>query len=159
MICDLDLLRHIMNEFMEGHKKSPTPHVAEQIAKESHEAHLEISQASVSDQSGRNRRQHFRILYKGKDKPTFEIEGHKVQVFDISEQAVRFEIQSFDDYTKDQVVEGIIEFPEKRGSQAVRGKILRCTEHDAVLIFNPEAKIPANRIMMEQRILIQKGML
>ncbi len=159
MVCDLDLLRHIMHEFLEGHKKGSTAHTPEEIAKEAHQAFSEISQASVNEASGANRRQHFRILYKGADKPTLDIDGHVVNVLDISEQAVRFEVHDFDEYQKDQVIGGIISFPQNRGMHTVEGKILRCTGKDAVLIFFPDAKIPANRIMTEQRILIQKGLL
>ncbi len=158
MICDIDLLTHIFHEFSEGHKMGSPLHTPEQIARETHDALSEISQASVEG-SGANRRQHFRILYKGAHKPQITIDGIVHEVLDVSEGALRFQIGSFDEFQKDQRISGRLEFPEKRGIHDVEGTILRCSAQDAVLIFSPESKLPGQRIMTEQRIMIQKSSL
>jgi CRP-like cAMP-binding protein len=117
----------------------------------------ELSQASLEPRQGECRRRHFRILYKSGEHPVFETFKQRFKVIDISEQGVRFTKGQHDLFQTESEIIGILHFPSDRDKIEVKGRIVRVTEHDVAIELAAAGRIPLQRIMMEQRLLIQRG--
>lgn len=107
-----------------------------------------------------NQREHYRICYRAPDQPLFECENGKFLILDISEGGFRFSIRkSGVFFSEESLIHGMIVFPEKRGSVAVKGSILRVLQHEIAVQLDEDARVPLAKIMEEQIALIQKGRL
>lgn len=105
-----------------------------------------------------NQREYYRISYRAPDQPIFECTQGRFALVDLSEGGFRFAVKKGLFNEKD-YVEGIIAFPKKRGSVAIKGRVLRVFDQEVAVQLNPDSYIPLAKIMEEQRILIQKGKL
>jgi CRP-like cAMP-binding protein len=119
----------------------------------------ELSQAAVEGQKGECRRRHFRIFYKGEDSPRLDTEHGSYPVIDISELGVRFGRLTHHAFIQGDTVSGYLVFPSDHHQVRITGQVVRLTDQDVALELNAQERIPLKRIMMEQRILIQKGSL
>jgi hypothetical protein len=117
----------------------------------------ELSQASMEPKQGECRRRHFRIFYKSGEHPVFETFKQHFKVIDISEQGIRFTKGQHDFFQRDAEIAGILNFPFDHEKIEVKGRIVRVTEHDVAIELSATGRIPLQRIMMEQRLLIQHG--
>jgi CRP-like cAMP-binding protein len=117
----------------------------------------EISQAVVEVQKGECRRRHFRIFYKGEGHPRFDTDEGSYPVIDISELGLRFSRESHETFMRGQSLSGYLVFPSDNHQIRVTGHVVRLTERDVALELSARERIPLKRIMMEQRLLIQKG--
>lgn len=108
-----------------------------------------------------NSREFYRIVYDVGPHPLLECRQGKFNVIDISESGIRFTTASekVPRFAVNDLVEGKIVFPEKRGSVPIKGIVLRVGVRDVAINLQEGGLIPLARIMEEQRILIQKGRL
>jgi hypothetical protein len=109
---------------------------------------------------GANQREFFRILYRPPDCPIFSCAAGKFNVLDVSETGLRIALKKGHvGFFEQDVLEGQLVFPARRGTYNVKGVVIRIMEREAALQFEAASRIPLAKIMEEQRILIQKGRL
>ena len=107
-----------------------------------------------------DRRQHFRLVYPLRARPTLVLPGGDVQVTDVSETGLRFWARDPHLYCAGDEIDGTLLLPYKRGVFHIHGHVVRHEPSGAVAVhLDPHCELPFALIMSEQRALIQLGML
>ena len=102
---------------------------------------------------GVERRSHFRIVYPLKERPEARLNGVRCTVVDLSEGGIRFATSAIDAFQVSTTVSGTIAFADG-GREAINGTVLRKKGNQFVVHLT--MAIPLPRVMIEQRIIIQK---
>jgi hypothetical protein len=101
-----------------------------------------------------SRRQDYRIVYPVIERPTFEVTRALMEVVDLSERGIRYEIGTRRPPIVGDEIRGRIIF--RRGDEIeVKGSVIRADEGIIVLALKPP--LPYSQIMAEQRYLRSKG--
>ncbi len=96
-------------------------------------------------------RKYYRLSYPPQDRPTLMIGGVKYEVFDLSEEGVKFFVPGDDPIKKFPSVEGYLDFGGRNRTK-IEGDVLRVT--DSEMIIKLVDHLPLPLIMAEQRYLI-----
>ena len=148
--CNLDMFQQLVYNY---NNKIPIETISEQITP--HSSVQELAQAATLKKKGECRRQHFRIIYKEVDHPTFVNDHGEFEVIDISETGIRFKSTELTGYDIQDEISGTIKFPGDRGSDAIIGQVVRVCDNFTALNLKGSGRIPLQRVMSEQRVLIQ----
>lgn len=112
------------------------------------------SKTDPKKKPGSEQRQHYRIRYPLFDRPTFECQGKKYPIIDISEQGLAFAVpnrsaaRSFTPPLTGRIV------LKSGDAVTVSGKILRSSDDTVILLL--KQGVPYALVMKEQRFLLQK---
>lgn len=102
---------------------------------------------------GRDRREHYRIVYPSRARPKLTVGETHYWVVDMCERGLRFLHPQADSLEVGQTVRGTVLFADG-SSMAVEGEVMRVGTGEAVLHL--AVPVPAARILQEQRHLISR---
>ena len=108
---------------------------------------------SDANNTGSQRRDHFRIVYPKEDRPRFTSGGLTFWVVDLAEQGMKFRSDGVVPWHDGDALRGRIAFHDD-GFVDVEGNVLRHVAGNVVATFT--RGVPLARIMEEQRWLIRK---
>jgi hypothetical protein len=100
------------------------------------------------------KRKHFRLEYPKTDCPLIEIDGHKLQIIDISEHGCRFVPMTFSP-NYNMMYTAIIKFADGTTCK-VMGKIVRTEKSRLYCAMQLTQGIPLTKMMEEHRRILQK---
>lgn len=106
-----------------------------------------------------NQRAHYRILYLAPDQPVFHCAQGKFPVMDISEGGFRFSLSEETRLIEKDCLEGMIHFPNKRGTVWVKGQVLRVFDCQIAVQLDLDGRIPFAKVMEEQRLFLKRARL
>jgi hypothetical protein len=107
-----------------------------------------------------DRRQHFRIVYPLRARPTLVVSNREFQVTDVSETGLRFWAIDAHLFVAGDEVDGTLRLPLKRGVFHIHGHVVRHERSGAVaIVLDRYCELPFSLMLSEQRSLIQLGML
>ncbi len=150
--CDLNQFTKLVRQF----RIKPSQKIFADLLRID-ESVAELSQAALDPRKGECRRRHFRIFYKHGEHPVLETRGQNHMVIDLSEQGIRCAKGEYDAFSPGDTLEGKITFPEDRVSIPISGRVIRVSANDIALELDEAGRIPLQRVMIEQRLLIQRG--
>ncbi len=108
---------------------------------------------SETSRPGRERRDHFRIVYPKEDRPRFTAMGLHYAVMDVAEQGMKFRSEGVVPWHDGDPIRGRLAFHDD-GFVDVEGTVLRRVAGTVVVVLTKG--VPLTRIMDEQRWLIRK---